>query len=151
MSVTVRDAQAEDATAWRALWDGYCAFYRAHVPEEVSATTWARIVDPSMPLGCRLAARDGRVAGFAIHVIHLGTWTTAPICYLEDLFVDPTERGGGIGRTLIDDLLALCRTRGWGRLYWHTEQENATARRLYDRYAPADGFVRYRLFLEPPR
>ena len=27
--------------------------------------------------------------GFTLSVLHAGTWTTQPICYLEDLFVDP--------------------------------------------------------------
>jgi hypothetical protein len=28
------------------------------------------------------------VMGFAMCILHEGTWSTAPICYLEDLFVD---------------------------------------------------------------
>jgi GNAT superfamily N-acetyltransferase len=82
-----------------------------------------------------------------LSVIHPGSWTLQPICYLEDLFVDPQARGRGIGRALIDDLVALARARGWSRLYWHTKASNETARRLYDRYVAADDFVRYRLFL----
>jgi GNAT superfamily N-acetyltransferase len=148
MSSGVRDLTAADETAWRRLWDGYCAFYRATVSPEVTGTTWARLVDPHSPLFGRLAERDGVVLGFAMAHTHLGTWTAAPICYLEDLFVLPEARGGGIGRALIDDLLALAKAKGWSRLYWHTEVENATARRLYDRYAPADGYVRYRLFMD---
>jgi hypothetical protein len=39
---------------------------------------------------------EGRkVIGFAMCVLHEGTWSTAPICYLEDLFVDAAERGAG--------------------------------------------------------
>jgi GNAT superfamily N-acetyltransferase len=147
VNISVRDATPADAAEWRRLWDGYLAFYRASVPEDVTATTWQRILDPASPVGCRLAERDGRIAGFAVYLTHLGTWTTAPICYLEDLFVDPEVRGGGIGRALIEDLLALCRRHGWARLYWHTERDNATARRLYDRFSPAEDYVRYRLFL----
>jgi GNAT superfamily N-acetyltransferase len=150
MSVTVREARAEDAAAWRTLWDGYLAFYRATVAEEITATTWRRILDPTSPVGCRIAELDGRIVGFAVYLTHLGTWTTAPICYLEDLFVDPTVRGGGIGRALIEDLLALAKQHGWARLYWHTETGNTTARRLYDRFIPAEDYVRYRIVL-PPR
>jgi len=148
--LTIRDAAAADATAWRGLWDAYCAFYRTTVPDDVTATTWRRILDPQSPIFCRLAERDGQAVAFAVALLHPGTWTAAPICYLEDLFVDPAARGGGIGRALIEDLLRLARERGWSRLYWHTESVNSAARRLYDSFAPADGFVRYRLFL-PPR
>ena len=35
------------------------------------------------------------------------------------------------------------RAEGWARLYWVTAADNAAARRLYDRFTQADGFVRY--------
>jgi hypothetical protein len=35
------------------------------------------------------------------------------------------------------------RAEGWARLYWMTRADNVQARRLYDRFAQADGFVRY--------
>lgn len=148
--LTIRDPVAADEAAWRALWKSYCAFYRAQVPADVTSTTWRRMLDPDAPVFGRLAERDGRIVGFAVSLLHLGTWTAAPICYLEDLFVDPAARRGGIARALVEDLLALAARNGWARLYWHTESGNAAARRVYDRFAPADDFVRYRLFL-PPR
>jgi GNAT superfamily N-acetyltransferase len=76
---------------------------------------------------------------------HEGTWVRAPDCYLEDLFVDASARGKGVGRALLDDLVALCKARGWTRLYWHTEETNATARKLYDSYVESDGHIRYRI------
>jgi GNAT superfamily N-acetyltransferase len=71
------------------------------------------------------------------------TWERSPICYLEDLFVDPGLRRSGAGRALIEHLIALGKERGWSRLYWHTRQGNATARSLYDRLASVDDFVKY--------
>ena len=147
--IVVRDPTAADEAAWRRLWNGYLAFYAADVPAAVTARTWQRILDPSSQMFARLAEVDGAVAGFAVCVLHEGTWTTQPICYLEDLFVDADHRGAGIGRRLLDDLLALARGRGWSRLYWHTDAGNAAARRLYDTYAASDDFVRYRLFVRP--
>ena len=80
-------------------------------------------------------------------MLHPTSWTLTPACYLEDLFVDPDMRGNGIGRALIDDLVRLGRDNGWSRIYWHTRQSNEAARRLYDKFAEADDFVRYRLSL----
>ncbi len=57
-------------------------------------------------------------------MLHAGTWTEQPICYLEDLFVDPALRGKGIGEALIDDLIAQAKEHGWSRLYWHTRENN---------------------------
>ena len=39
--------------------------------------------------------------------------------------------------------------QGWSRVYWVTKEDNARARRLYDRFAPADGFIRYSVPVEP--
>jgi len=117
------------------------------VAEAVTAGTWGRMLTPRSPLFGRLAQWNGEVAGFTVSVLHQGSWTLDPICYLEDLFVAPKVRDHGIGRALIADLLARAKERGWSRLYWHTRQGNAPARRLYDEFGVADDFVRYRLNL----
>jgi GNAT superfamily N-acetyltransferase len=145
MTTDIRFATAGDEAAWRPLWAAYLTFYKADVSEEITRHTWQRILDPQSRVAMRLAIVDGAIAGFAIHHHHDSTWDVRPDCYLEDLFVSEAVRGRGVGRALIDDLHALCRTRGWGRLYWHTNADNARARALYDTYAPADGFVRYTL------
>lgn len=145
-TLTIRDAAPDDEAAWRSLWTGYTAFFAVSVPEAITTHTWCRILDPASPIFARLAVAEGRVVGFAVCVLHEGTWVSAPICYLEDLFVAPDARGLGAGRALIEDLTALAARRGWSRLYWHTQATNP-ARRLYDRFVPADSFVRYRMML----
>ena len=69
------------------------------------------------------------------------------VCYLEDLWVDPAVRSGGIGRGLIASLTARGRDRGWRRIYWPTEANNSTARVLYDRVALLTEYVRYDIAL----
>lgn len=141
--LAVRDAAPTDEPRWRALWADYLRFYRTELTEAVTADTWRRILDPASALFCRVATLDEQVVGFAVCVLHEGTWSPAPVCYLEDLFVDDSTRGGGAGRALIDDLAARGRRDGWRRLYWHTQNGNAVARRLYDHYASVSDFVRY--------
>lgn len=145
----IRDALPGDEAAWRGLWSGFLAYYDVSLPAQTTDFTWQRLMDPASPLAARLAVVQGRVAGFAIHQNHPSTWVAGDDCYLEDLFVDPTFRGQGIGRALIEDLIALARARGWKRLYWNTDEGNAPARRLYDSFCKSDGHVRYRLVLQP--
>jgi GNAT superfamily N-acetyltransferase len=141
--IIIRDPTAADETAWRELWSGYNAFYEVNIPEAVTARTWQRMLDPASSMFGRLAIAGGEVAGFSICVLHDSTWTSAPVCYLEDLFVAPKFRGRGYGRSLIADLVDRAKTNGWSRLSWHTRANNP-ARRLYDKFAKADDFVRYR-------
>ena len=144
MTVTIRRIEARDEAHWRSLWDGYCRFYDTNVPEAVTRHTWARMLDPASPVHAIVAERDdGAVIGMANYVIHENTWTLTPVCYLEDLFVDPGARAAGVGKRLIDWLLQEMKTRGWSRLYWATRENNYRARGLYDKYTPHSGFLRY--------
>ena len=145
MALEIRDAVAGDEAAWRPLWAGYLAFYRTDVPEEVTAFTWARILDAASRVSMRVAVEDGRMLGFAIHHYHDSTWDIAPEGYLEDLYVDETIRGKGVGRALVDDLIVISKRHGWRGIYWHTNEDNERARRLYDSYIKSDGHIRYRL------
>lgn len=142
---TIRSALPGDETAWRQLWRGYCDFYDAQLPREVTDRTWKRILDPDSAVMCIVAEVEGHVYGFANCVVHENTWETQPVCYLEDLFVLPSARGRGIGAALIEWLRNAMRAEGWARLYWMTREDNVRARRLYDRFAQTDGFVRYQI------
>ena len=147
MTPAIRDALPGDEAAWRGLWAGYLGFYGVTPAPGVTAHTWGRMMEPGGTLKARLACLDGRVVGFAMHLRHESSWVIGEDCCLEDMFVAPEARGRGIARALIDDLVALARARGWRRLYWHADQDNAPARRLYDSYVQADGHIRYRMAL----
>lgn len=140
--IDVRDATPADEAAWRELWDGYLEFYDRPLHPEVTDATWSRLLGAG-PMSCLVAVDGGQVVGFADYLLHPSTWSRADSCYLEDLFVAPAARGRGAGRALIEALAARARERGWRHVYWHTEGGNRAARALYDRFAPADGFVRY--------
>jgi GNAT superfamily N-acetyltransferase len=145
MPLALRDPRPDDEQDWRRLWDGYLTFYKVTVAPEITDRTWARILDPSSAVSMRLAEVDGELAGFAIFLSHPSTWVKNDDCYLEDLYLDQKFRGHGVGRALMDDLIAICKRNGWERFYWHTDEGNATARKLYDSYVKSDGHVRYRM------
>jgi len=145
MALTIRAATGGDEADWRRLWAGYVAFSGSELAEDIIHGTWKRLIDPAAPLFARLAILDGHMVGFAICQEQLATFFRHPICYIEDLYVDPAARGQGVARAMIDDLIAHCQDKGWDRLYWYTEADNATARRLYDRYSGTDEHVRYKV------
>ncbi|MFN4153620.1 MAG: GNAT family N-acetyltransferase [Paracoccaceae bacterium] len=147
MGVYVQDASVEDEAAWRGLWRSYLTFYEQKLDPAITDLTWVRILDPGHRIGCRMAFDGDAALGFAIHHAHCSTWAVADDVYLEDLFVSPAARGQGVGRALIEDLMALGRANGWHQLYWHTKRDNVVARRLYDTFGNEDGNVRYRLTL----
>ncbi len=143
-NVSIRKIEPRDEARWRVLWDGYCRFYEREPNEPVTQHLWARITDFASPVHAIVADdADAGVIGIANYVIHENTATLTPVCYLQDLFVDPAQRAAGVGMELIDWLLAETKTQGWARLYWNTRENNYRARGLYDKYTPHSGFLRY--------
>ena len=143
MNAKIRKIEARDETRWRELWDGYCRFYERDPAPAINDHTWQRLMDSASPVHGIVAEQDGKVIGIANYIIHENTSTLTPICYLQDLFVDPTLRAGGVGKQLIDWLVAEMKAQGWSRLYWNTKENNYRARGLYDKYTPHSGFLRY--------
>ena len=131
----------DDQPRWAELWRGYLTFYKTELPEARYAETWRRIMsdDGLYGFGARV---DGRLVGITHYLFHGSTWAD-DVCYLQDLFADPAIRGKGIGRTLIEAVHAAAQAKGASRLYWLTQDNNTTARLLYDRLATNRGFIRY--------
>lgn len=61
-----------------------------------------------------------------------GIWFAAPDCTLEDLFVDASARGAGLGRAMVDAAIARAQERGCRRIELDTDEDNAAALRLYE-------------------
>jgi GNAT superfamily N-acetyltransferase len=142
--ITIRPLAAGDRDVWFPLWQGYLDFYDAKLDPRISDNTWRRLLDPHEPMyGLVADGGQGRLVGILNYVLHANTWSDRPVCYLEDLFVDPAMRGQGAGRALIEGLAALAKGAKWRRVYWMTREGNATARALYDRIATATDWVRY--------
>lgn len=117
------------------------------IPEQTTRLTWARFLAADEPLWAAVAEQDGRAVGLVHWIFHRSTWTAAPYCYLQDLFVLPDRRGTGTGRKLIEHVYAKAREAGAARVYWLTHETNSEAMLLYDRIAERSGFVQYRKML----
>lgn len=142
--VTIRALRPDDEPAWRALWQGYQDFYETALPEAVTAATFARLLsdDPDEMRG-RLALVDGTPAGLVHYVAHRSCWKVEKVCYLQDLYALPAQRGTGLGRALIEAVYAEADRAGTPAVYWLTQNHNAVGRRLYDRIAVLTPFIEY--------
>ncbi len=143
MTTTNRKIHQRDEPRWRELWDAYTRFYEREPNEEITRHLWSRLNDFGSPVNCIVAESEGQVVGIAHYIPHENTSTLTPVCYLQDLFVDPAIRAQGIGAGMIDWLLAEAKAQGWSRVYWNTKENNYRARSLYDKYTPHSGFLRY--------
>ncbi len=141
---TIRPLAADDRAAWEPLWHAYLRFYRTAPEAAVTDAAFDRLVAREQGMA-GLVAVDGAGAllGFAHVIEHATTWSAAPVLYLEDLFVDPAIRGGGVGRALIAAVYAEADARGCSKTYWITEEFNAVARRTYETVAQRKSYITY--------
>ena len=83
--------------------------------------------------GALLAEHAGRPVGFALYYVSYSTFRCEPCLNLEDLYVDPGQRGRGFGLELLRALARLAIERNYPRLDWHVLDWNQLAIDFYRR------------------
>ena len=146
MAYTVRPLQAADKPRWRELFGGYLKFYKTELSGEQIELTFERLMGDFEwdPKGLVAVNGQGRIDGITHYLVHRSTWSSTVYCYLEDLFVDPSVRGGGAGRALIMAVYDRADEKGATRTYWATQEFNYPGRTLYDKVAEKSPFIQYR-------
>src|SRR5450755_4041480 len=114
VAIAIAPPVAADKPDWRRLYEGYTTFYKRTLTDEVAETVWVWLNDPGHVLEA-LVARDarGRVVGIAYFRAMPRPGTGGVAGFLDDLFVDPEFRGGGVADRLLEAVGALGRQRGW--------------------------------------
>ena len=146
--VEIRPATEEELGELLPLMRAYCDFYESS-PTDEGVKTMARtlITDPSQGV-VFIARQGGRAIGFATLDWKWSMLKGARIGYLEDLFIDPTARGGGTADALIQACANRCRELDMPAMEWLTAPDNRRAQKVYNRTgAESDTYVEYDLEL----
>jgi GNAT superfamily N-acetyltransferase len=144
----IRPARAPEVEEMLPLIRAYCEFYETEPNDDGLRKMFETLIsDPSQ--GAVFIARDAeRAVGFATLDWKWSSLKAARIGYLEDLFVDPEARGGGIADALIQACADRCRELGLPAMEWLTAPDNHRAQKVYDRTgAESDTYVEYDLEL----
>lgn len=88
----------------------------AHEVRFDEETLRAHLFGPRPAAEVLIGEVGGAPAGFALFFQTFSTFEAKPGIWLEDLFVEPQARGGGLGRALLARLAALVIERGGARL-----------------------------------
>ena len=78
-----------------------------------------------------IAERAGEAVGFALFFTSYSTFLGKPGLYLEDLFVRPAARSGGVGGALMAALAKVAVERNYGRFEWSVLDWNTDAIDFY--------------------
>jgi GNAT superfamily N-acetyltransferase len=97
-----------------------------------------------------ILAFDGTMpVGFALYFHNYSTFRAMPGIYLEDLFVEPHQRGKGFGKALLQEVIRIARQRKCGRVEWSVLDWNTPSIEFYKRMGakPMDEWTVYRVTL----
>lgn len=150
MADLVRQAGPGDVEQLAPLFDAYRQFYQQASDLALARDFLAERLSRAESV-VFVAERDGRAVGF-VQLYPLFSSTAARprrLWLLNDLFVSPDVRGGGVGRALMERARRLAEETGAVGLELVTAVTNRGAQRLYESlgYRLDDGFLRYELGL----
>lgn len=150
MADLVRQAGPDDVEQLAPLFDAYRQFYQQPSDLALARDFLAERLSRAESV-VFVAERDGRAVGF-VQLYPLFSSTAARprrLWLLNDLFVSPDVRGGGVGRALMERARRLAEETGAVGLELATAVTNRGAQRLYESlgYRLDDGFLRYELGL----
>ncbi|HEX9370893.1 MAG TPA: GNAT family N-acetyltransferase [Roseiflexaceae bacterium] len=81
-----------------------------------------------------LAELEGRTVGVLQINYRLSTWDVAPYAAIEDFYLAPAARGGGVGTRMLDYACARAEGRGSTFIQSSVRAEDWAARRLYEAF-----------------
>ncbi len=127
--IAVRIAPPREAAEVARLIGGFRDYYGESEPGDgtIRDTVGRLIEDPSTEF--LLAGEPAR--GVAQLRFRLSVWTGVEDAWLEDLFVEPEVRGGGLGRALAEACVERARQRGCARIQLDSNEHNGLAAALY--------------------
>ena len=140
----IRSIELKDKDKWKQLWRRYLSFYSTILDDALYDFTFRRLVNDGHPaMFAFVAESQGQIVGLVNCVVHESSWCQEQVVYLQDLYVDESMRGKGIGRLLIEKVYAHADKTGKAGVYWLTQTNNQIAMALYDKIARKTDFIQY--------
>ena len=141
--ITIRwmtpDRAAADAPGLRALMQELAVFEGWPDLLSITAPEIARRAQATPPaLQAVLAEAESTLIGFATVFAIPYAYAAKPSLELEMLYVTEPWRAQGVGRALIDAVLAHARAGGYERVEWNVLADNSRAQTFYERFGAAE-------------
>ena len=94
-----------------------------------------------------VAVAGGEVVGYTLHFLNYSTWEGVHGIYLEDLYVQPDQRGSGLGKALLLNLAEIAVHSGYARVEWSVLDWNTPSIAFYEAMGAMamNGWTVYRL------
>ncbi|MFP3567536.1 GNAT family N-acetyltransferase [Paraburkholderia sp. SIMBA_030] len=134
MTATIRSATPADAGAIFALTYELAEFESlTHVFVATEDGLRDALFGARPSIEALVAEDEGRIVGYALFFHNYSSFVGKRGLYLEDLYVQPGQRGSGLGTALLARLAALAVERQCGRFEWTVLDWNRQAISFYER------------------
>jgi len=142
----IRPLEPSDREGWERLYRGYAAFYRVETDLGRLDRLFGWLLDPAhVCRGIVALSDDGLLVGLAHFRAMPSPLRGSEIGFLDDLFVDPQARGGGVAEVLLGQVDRIAVEEGWPVVRWITRDNNYRARALYDRLSLRSDWITYEM------
>jgi GNAT superfamily N-acetyltransferase len=132
MAVSIRPVRPGEAGLVLALVRELAAYERLlDAVDADEAMIAAALFAPQPRVFCEIAEWDGEPVGLALWFPNFSSFRGRHGIYLEDIFVRPSHRRRGIGRSLLRHLARRCLAEGWTRFEWSVLDWNAPSIAFY--------------------
>ncbi|MEZ5893385.1 MAG: GNAT family N-acetyltransferase [Parvularculaceae bacterium] len=148
MSLVIRKAVKGDERIILGFVRALAAYEKlAHEVVATEASMRATLFADHPKVFALIAEEDGEPVGFALYFFNYSTFLGKHGLYLEDLYVDESRRGAGIGKALLAALAKVAVENDCGRMEWSVLDWNAPSIAFYKSLgaAPMDEWTVYRL------
>jgi GNAT superfamily N-acetyltransferase len=148
MTLRVRPARRADADLLLGLIDALADYEKLARPDAAARGRLIRDAFGDSPrIETFLVEQNGQAVGYALIFESYSSFLARPTLYLEDVFVLPQHRRGGIGAEVMRYLAGEALRRGCGRMEWQVLTWNELAIGFYDKIGARrmDDWVGYRL------
>lgn len=143
--MVIRHVEQADRDQWDRLYRGYADYYQVEtdMPRRDRLFAWLR--DPGHVCCGLVAETDNGLIGLAHYRSMPSPLRGAEVGFLDDLFVDPEQRGSGAAEALLRSVDDIAAERGWPVVRWITRDNNYRARGLYDRLSYRSDWITYEM------
>ena len=132
--IIIRKAERSDCIAMMSLIQELAVYERAPLEVTVDLQHFEESGFGEKPVWWAFVAEvHGKVVGMALWYIRYSTWKGQRM-YLEDIIVQESMRGKGIGALLMDALQAEAKALGFGAICWQVLEWNEPAINFYRKY-----------------
>lgn len=128
---------------WAELYRSYAEVLKISLTNEQLQTAWGWLGGHETELRGLAAVRDGEACGIIHYRRFLRPLAGEVGIFLDDIYVSPSARRAGVGKTMLERLEHIAEAQGCTVIRWITADDNEGAHSFYDQFGKRTSWITY--------